>query len=195
VTALVRDYGLIIVFLAIALETSGLPLPGETTLVIAAVAASRGQYSIEWVIVVAAAAAITGDNIGYWLGRKLGRGFLQRYGVVRRFSDRVLPPAERFFGRHGGKSIFLARWFSGFRIAGAWVAGFAHMPWWRFVIWNALGGIFWAVTVSLVAYYSGHAAADAISRYGLIGGAVIAGLVVAGVLALHFWRRRVVEES
>ncbi len=194
-TGLIRDYGLIIVFLAIALETAGLPLPGETALVIAAVAASQGTYSIEWVIVIAAVAAIIGDNIGYWLGRKLGRGFLQRYGVVRRFSERVLPPAERFFRRHGGKSIFLARWFSGFRIAGAWIAGFAHMPWWRFFIWNALGGIAWAVTVSLVAFYAGHAAADATSRYGLIGGAVIAGLVIVAVVALHFWRRRVVEES
>ena len=194
-TGLIRDYGLIIVFLAIALETSGLPLPGETALVIAAVAASQGKYSIEAVIAVAAVAAILGDNVGYWLGRKLGRGFLQRYGVVRRFSERVLPPAEHFFGRHGGKSIFLARWFSGFRIAGAWVAGFAHMPWWRFFIWNALGGIAWAVTVSLVAFYAGHAAADAISRYGLIGGAVIAAVVVAAVLTLHFWRRRLVEES
>jgi membrane protein DedA with SNARE-associated domain len=195
VTGFVRDYGLIIVFLTIALETSGLPLPGETALVAAAVLASQGHFSIVTVIVVAAVAAIIGDNVGYWLGRKLGRGFLQRYEVVRRFSERVLPPAERFFQRHGGKSIFLARWFSGFRIAGAWIAGFAHMAWWRFFIWNALGGIAWAVTVSLVAYYAGHAAADAISRYGLIGGAVIAAVVVAGVLTLHFWRRRVVEES
>jgi membrane protein DedA with SNARE-associated domain len=195
VTGLVRDYGLIIVFLAIALETAGLPLPGETALVVAAVAASQGKYSIEWVITIAAAAAIIGDNIGYWLGRKLGRGFLQRYDVVRRFSERVLPPAERFFRRHGGKSIFFARWFSGFRIAGAWIAGFAHMPWWRFFIWNALGGIAWAVSVSLVAYYAGQAAADAIDHYGLIGGAVVAGLVIALVVAVHFWRRRVVEES
>jgi membrane protein DedA with SNARE-associated domain len=195
VTGLVRDYGLIIVFLAIALETSGLPLPGETTLIVAAVAASQGTYSIEAVIAVAAAAAIVGDNVGYWLGRKLGRGFLQRYGVVRRFSERVLPPAERFFRRHGGKAIFLARWFSGFRIAGAWIAGFARMEWWRFFIWNALGGIAWALTVSLVAYYAGRAAADAIGRYGLVGGAVIAGLVVAAALALRYWRRRVVEES
>jgi len=183
------------VFLTIGLETSGLPLPGETALVAAAVLASQGHFSIVSVIVVAAAAAIIGDNVGYWLGRKLGRGFLQRYGVVRRFSERVLPPAERFFRRHGGKSIFLARWFSGFRIAGAWIAGFAHMPWWRFFVWNALGGIAWAVTVSLIAYYAGHAAADAIGHYGLIGGAVIAGVIVAAVLALHVWRRRVVEES
>jgi membrane protein DedA with SNARE-associated domain len=195
VTGFIRDYGLIIVFLTIALETAGLPLPGETALVAAAVLASQGHFSIEAVIVIATLAAIIGDNIGYWLGRKLGRGFLQRYDVVRRFSDRVLPPTERFFRRHGGKAIFLARWFSGFRIAGAWIAGFAHMPWWRFFVWNAAGGIAWAVTVSLVGYYAGRAAADAISRYGLIGAGVIVALVVLGLGALHLWRRRVVEES
>jgi membrane protein DedA with SNARE-associated domain len=69
------------------------------------------------------------------------------------------------------------------------------MPWWRFFIWNALGGIAWALSVSLVAYYAGQAAADAIDHYGLIGGAVVAGLVIAAVVAVHFWRRRVVEES
>ncbi len=194
-TGFIRDYGLIIVFLTIALETAGLPLPGETALVAAAVLASQGHFSIEEVIVVATVAAIVGDNIGYWLGRKLGRGFLQRYDVVRRFSDRVLPPTERFFARHGGKAIFLARWFSGFRIAGAWIAGFAHMPWWRFFVWNAAGGIAWAVTVSLVGYYAGRAAADAISKYGLIGAGVIVALVVLALGALHLWRRRVVEES
>lgn len=194
-TGFVRDYGLIIVFLTIALETTGVPLPGETALVAAAVLASQGHFSIWSVIVVACAGAIIGDNVGYWLGRKLGRGFLQRYDIVRRFSERVLPPAERFFRRHGGKAIFLARWFSGFRIAGAWIAGFAHMPWWRFFLWNAAGGIAWAVTVSLIAYYAGHAAADAIGRYGLIGGAAIAVLILVVVVALHFWRRRMVEES
>lgn len=194
-TAFIRDYGLIVVFIVIALETAGVPLPGETALVAAAVLASQGHFAIEWVVVVAAAAAIIGDNGGYWAGRKLGRGFLQRYDVVRRFSDRVLPPAERFFRRHGGKAIFLARWFSGFRIAGAWIAGFAHMQWWRFFFWNAAGGIAWALAVSLAAYYAGRAAADAIGHYGLIGAGVIVVLGALFVGALHFWRRRVVEES
>ena len=194
-TGFVRDYGLIIVFLTIALETAGVPLPGETALVAAAVLASQGHLSIDGVIVVATLAAIIGDNVGYWLGRKLGRGFLQRYDVVRRFSDRVLPPTERFFRRHGGKAIFLARWFSGFRIAGAWIAGFAHMFWWRFFVWNAAGGIAWAVTVSLVGYYAGHAAADAISRYGLLGAGVIVVLALLAAGSIHLWRRRVVEES
>ena len=164
VTGFVRDYGLLIVFLAVGLETSGLPLPGETALVAAAVLASQGHFSVVSVIVVGAVAAILGDNLGYWLGRWLGRGFL-------------------------------ARWFSGFRIAGAWVAGFAHMSWWRFFFWNAAGGIAWATTVVLVAYYAGAAAADAFAHYGLLGGAVIVGLALIAVFGLHFWRRRVVEES
>jgi membrane protein DedA with SNARE-associated domain len=194
-TGFVRDYGLIIVFLTVALETSGVPLPGETAIIAAAILASQGHYAIGWVIVVASVAAIVGDNVGYWLGRWLGRSFLQSYGVVRRFSNRVLPPAERFFERHGGKAIFLARWFSGFRIAGAWLAGFAHMPWWRFFLWNAAGGIAWALSVSLIAYYSGRAAADAIAHYGLVAAIAIGVIVIAAAVGVHLWRRRVVEES
>jgi membrane protein DedA with SNARE-associated domain len=195
VTGFVDHYGLVGVFLIIALETAGVPLPGETALVAAAVFASQGHMSLVSLIVVASAAAIIGDNAGYWAGRKLGRGFLQRYGIIRRFSDRVLPSAERFFHKHGGKTIFLARWVSGLRVAGAWIAGFSRMPWWRFFLWNAAGGIVWAATVSLVAFYAGRAAADAIGRYGLIGGAIVVVLVGAAVVAVHFWRRRVVEEA
>ena len=189
VTSLIRDYGLVVVFLAIALETSGLPLPGETALVVAAVAASQGEYEIWQVLVVATVAAIVGDNVGYWLGRWLGRGFLQRYDVVRRFSDRVLPPTERFFQRHGGKAIFLARWFSGFRIAGAWAAGFARMTWWRFFVWNALGGIAWATSIGLAAYFLGNVAVTIIKDFGLVGLAVVV-LAAVGFWLLHRRRRR-----
>jgi membrane protein DedA with SNARE-associated domain len=195
VTSLLEHYGLVILGLVITAESAGVPLPGETALVAAAVLAARGHFSLAAVIVVASFAAIVGDNAGYWLGRTLGRGFLQRYTIVRRFSDRVLPPTERFFKRHGGKAIFAARWFSGFRVAGAWIAGFAHMPWWRFFFWNASGGITWAVTVAVVSYYAGRAAADAIGHYGLIGGAVVAALVVAALVGLHFWRARMVEDT
>jgi membrane protein DedA with SNARE-associated domain len=173
----------------------GIPLPGETALIAAAILAAQGHFSITSVIVVGATAAILGDNTGYWLGRELGRGFLQRYGVVRRFSDRVIPPAERFFEKHGGKAIFLARWFSGFRVAGAWIAGFSRMPWWRFFIWNASGGIVWAVTVSLVAYYAGEAAANAIGHYGLIGAGVVVVLVALILAGMYLWRRRMMDES
>jgi membrane protein DedA with SNARE-associated domain len=194
VTHFIEQYGLIVVFLLIAAESSGVPLPGETALVAAGVFAAKGHYSIVTVIIVAAAAAIVGDNIGYWLGRELGRGFLQRYAFIRRFSERVLPRAERFFEKHGGKAIFLARFTAGLRVAGAWIAGFARMPWWRFFAWNAAGGIAWATTVGLVAYYFGRAAADAIAQYGLIGAVIAVGGILLVLLGLHFWRKRMEEK-
>jgi membrane protein DedA with SNARE-associated domain len=192
VTHLLLQYGLVLLFAAVAIESAGVPIPGETTLIAAAFLArpEHHHYSLLSVIVVAAAGAIVGDNIGYWLGRELGRGFLQRFGYIRRFSERVLPRAERFFDRHGGKAIFLARFSAGIRVAGAWIAGFARMPWWRFFAWNAAGGIVWASTVGLVSYYFGTAAADAISKYGLIGAAIAVVGILLFLVGLHFWRKR-----
>ena len=189
-TQFVDHYGLAVVFVVVALETGGIPLPGETAIVAAAILASQRHFSIAEVVAVATAAAIVGDNAGYWAGRKLGRGFLQRYDVVRRFSDRVLPPAERFFKRHGGKAVFLARWTSGLRVAGAWIAGFAHMEWWRFFLWNASGGLVWAAAVSLIAFYFGRAAADAIGHYGLIAGSAVIAVAIAAWITFSVWRRR-----
>ena len=105
----------------------------------------------------------------------------------------MLPRAERFFRRHGGKAVFFARFIAGLRVTGAWMAGISHMPWWRFLGWNAAGGIVWAAAVALVAYYFGRAAADLISEYGLIGAGAVVGLaLVVGVL-VWLWRRRMEE--
>ena len=194
-TQFIADYGLLFLFAIVCLESAGLWLPGETALIAAAVYASKGHLSITGVIVVAAAAAIIGDNAGYWLGREGGRRLIYRYAVLRRFAERLLPQAERFFERHGGKAVFLARFFGGLRVTGAWMAGITRMTWWRFLFWNAAGGIVWAIGVGLLAYYAGKAADDALARYGVY--AAIAGgiLLVVFVAALHIWRRRVVEEN
>jgi membrane protein DedA with SNARE-associated domain len=101
-----------------------------------------------------------------------------------------MPPAERFFERHGGKAVFFARFFGGVRVTGAWMAGITKMSWWRFLFWNALGGIVWATGVGLVAYYAGRAVADTVARYGVYGGIAVAILFVLGIGALHVWRRR-----
>lgn len=191
--ALVQDYGLVLLFLFIAIESAGIPLPGETALVTAGVLAARGDFSIVAVIAVAASAAIVGDNIGYWAGRLGGRKLLQRWGWLERHASRVLPWSERFFKRHGAKTIFVGRFFAVLRVTAAWLAGVSKMHWWRFFFWNAAGGICWAVLVGLVAYYLGHAAAAAIGRYGLIGGGVIVVLLVVGALAFRFVRRRMLE--
>jgi membrane protein DedA with SNARE-associated domain len=195
VTHLVEHYGLLFLFGIVCLESAGLWLPGETALIAAGVYASKGHLSITGVIAVAAVAAIVGDNIGYWLGREVGRKLLYRYERLRRLADRVMPPAERFFQRHGGKAVFLARFFGGVRVTGAWMAGITRMTWWRFLGWNAAGGIVWAVGVGLVSFYAGKAAADAIARYGVYGGIAIGVAVVLVVTALHVWRRRAAVDS
>jgi membrane protein DedA with SNARE-associated domain len=193
VTQFIQDYGLLFLFGIVCLESAGAWLPGETALIAAAILASNGDLAIEGVILVAAGAAIVGDNIGYWLGRVAGRPLLYKWSVSARFADRVMPPAERFFERHGGKAVFLARFFGGVRVTGAWMAGIVRMEWWKFLFWNAAGGIVWAVAVGLIAYYGGHAAADAIEQYGLYGGIAVVVIVVVGLVAFHFLRRRVEE--
>jgi membrane protein DedA with SNARE-associated domain len=193
VSGLVHHYGLLALFLIVMLESGGVPLPGETALIAAGVFASKGKLDITAVIAVAAIAAIVGDNLGYWIGRTGGRRLLERWRRVSRFSEGALPWTEDFFRRHGPKTIFLARFFSILRVTAALMAGVSRMHWWTFFAWNAAGGICWALLVGLVSYYGGQAAADAISHYGLIGGAAIVALALAGLLGFHFWRKRLVE--
>jgi membrane protein DedA with SNARE-associated domain len=185
VTDLLISYGLVLLFALIAAESAGVPLPGETALIAAAILAERGHYSIVWVIVVAATAAIIGDNIGYWIGRTGGRALLERWGPVRRYAERALPPGERFFAKHGGKTVFIGRFVAVLRVTAAWLAGITHMPWWRFFLWNAAGGIVWATGVSLLAFYFGKAAADAVATYGVYALIVI---VVGAVIAFVIMR-------
>jgi membrane protein DedA with SNARE-associated domain len=192
-TSLVHHYGLIALFLIVMLESGGVPLPGETALVAAGVFASQGELKIVEVIAVAAAAAIIGDNLGYWAGRTGGRKLLERSKFLSRWMDRVLPWAEGFFHRHGAKTIFIGRFFSVLRVTAAWMAGVSRMQWLKFLAWNAAGGICWAVLVGLVAYYLGHAAADAISRYGLIGGVALVVLAALALVGFHFWKKRLLR--
>jgi membrane protein DedA with SNARE-associated domain len=191
------EWALLLLFALVALESFGLPLPGETALIACAVLASQGVLSIAAVIVVAIAAAIIGDNLGYWVARRGGRALLYRYRITRRYAESYLPRGERFFARHGGKAVFFGRFVALLRVTAAWTAGLSRMHWWRFFGWNAAGGIVWATLVGLVAYYLGDAAAKAINRYGLYaaGGAVV--FAAIGFLIVRRLERRVVgdEES
>jgi membrane protein DedA with SNARE-associated domain len=194
VTHFFTSNGLPLLFVVIMLESFGLPLPGETALIAFGVLASEGHYSIVTVIVLAAAAAIVGDNLGYWLiGRLGGRALFERWAWLRRYAERVLPAAERVMARHGAKTVFFGRFITVLRYTAAWVAGLGRMHWWKFLFWNAVGGICWAAAVGLVSYYAGHAAADAFGRYGLFAGAGIVGILVVVYLAFHLGRRRLEE--
>ena len=185
-TQFFTQYGLPLLAVAVMLESFGIPVPGESALIAFGVLASQGHYDIRWVIAVAAAGAIVGDNLGYWLiGRLGGRALLARWRWLRRYSERVLPRAEALMARHGGKTVFFGRFVSVLRTTVAWIAGLSRMNWWKFLFWNAAGGIVWAAAVALTAYYLGQATASAIQRYGLYAGAAVAGIIALGWVLLR----------
>jgi membrane protein DedA with SNARE-associated domain len=191
VTHLLISYGLVLLFAVVAAESAGVPLPGETALIAASILAAQGHYSIVSVIAVAASAAIVGDNTGYWIGRTGGRALLERWGPVRRYAERAIPPGERFFEKHGGKTVFIGRFVAVLRVTAAWLAGITHMTWWRFFLWNATGGIAWATGVSLLAYYFGKAAADAVQTYGVYALIAIVVAAVIGFFGMRLLKKRV----
>jgi len=185
-----ESYGLIVLFALVALESCGIPLPGETTLIAAAVLASSGRWNIVEVIAVAAAAAFIGDNAGYWIARKGGRPVIAKIPIARDSLPKLLPRGEVFFERHGPKTVVIGRFFAGLRVTVAWLAGLSHMEWKKFALYNALGGILWATAVGLGAYYFGQAVIDAITEYGLYAAIAIAVLVVAAFFGHRIWSRR-----
>ncbi len=175
---LVEVFGYPLLFLGVAAESSGIPVPGETALITAAVLASRGKLDIALVIPIAALGAIVGDNIGYLIGRKGGRWALERPGRFQRQRREVLVLGEPFFERHGPKAVFFGRFLLGLRVWASWLAGATKMHWRSFALWNALGGICWATAIGLLAYFLGNAAGNVVSTFGLYG---LVGVVLAAI--------------
>jgi membrane protein DedA with SNARE-associated domain len=166
----------------VGLESMGVPSPGETALILAAVLASQGKLQIWLVILIGVTSAIVGDNIGYLLGRRLGREVLSAPGPFQKHRVNALAAGDRFFVKHGSKAVFLGRWVALVRIAAAWLAGINKMKFSHFFFWNALGGITWGTTIALVGYWGGKKLADAISKYGLIAAVVF----VAAIAVVFF---------
>jgi membrane protein DedA with SNARE-associated domain len=181
---LISVAGYPLLFLLVMAESSGVPIPGETALIAAALLASRGKLSIELVIVIAAAGAITGDNIGYLIGRKGGRWLLERPGRFHRQRLNMLSTGEPFFERHGPKAVFFGRFVLGLRVWASWLAGATRMHWRVFALWNALGGITWATAVGLVAYFLGSSAGGVIETFGIYGLVAVLLAIVSGFV-LH----------
>jgi membrane protein DedA with SNARE-associated domain len=179
------NVGYSVVFALIAIETMGIPVPGETALIAAALLAHDGKMDIVPLIAIAAAAAILGDNVGFAIGRKGGRRLFMMPGPFHRQRLEGLAIGEPFFARHGPKAVFLGRWVAGLRIASAWLAGMNKMPWPRFLFWNALGGICWATSIGLGIYLLGHAFEDVIG----VGGIIAAGLVSGLLVGIFVWKR------
>lgn len=154
-------------FVLVMAESSGIPLPGETALIAAAIVASQGNLQIEFVIAIAALAAIVGDNMGYLISRKAR--LLERPGPFEARRRRTLEVAEPFFARRGPVAVFVGRWILGVRTWASWLAGASRMPWRSFAVWNAAGGITWATTIGLLAYFVGKTATSAVGAFGVFG--------------------------
>jgi len=153
---LITHYGYWAVFVLVAAESLGVPLPGETALIIAGTYAGTTHNLNPWLIfAVASAAAIIGDNIGFWIGDKGGYRLARRYGSKVRLDERKLKTARYLFDLHGTKVVFFGRFVSVLRTYAAFLAGTSRMRWRKFLPANAAGGIVWAGIYTALAYLAG----------------------------------------
>jgi membrane-associated protein len=149
-------YGYPVLFLGVLLENAGIPVPGETAVLMAGFLASAGHFNLVLVILITVTAAVLGDNIGFWLGHRWARPRLQQGRGFLFLTPRALQLAEGYFQRYGDWTVFFARFITGLRVVGALAAGTAGMPWRRFLLANAAGALAWATTMSLLGYFFGH---------------------------------------
>ena len=167
--------------LGILIESTGIPFPGEALLLAAAAWAAAGHHSIMLVILFGFLGATAGADFGYLLGYRGGRPFVERFGAILRIRPEHLARAELFFARHGDKAILGARFILGLRTWGSMLAGMARMPFWRFQVFSALGGLLWAVLIGSAGYLLGSnlGLLETIIRAVGIGGLVVIALIVA----------------
>src|SRR5256885_3137494 len=152
-------YGYPVLFVGVLLENAGIPVPGETAVLVAGFLASPAggaRFDLGWVIALTFAAAVLGDNLGFWLGRRLARPRLQRGRAFLLLTPQALRAAEGYFARYGTLTVFVARFVTGLRVVAALAAGTAAMPWGRFFLANAGGALAWASTVSLLGHFFGR---------------------------------------
>ncbi|MDE3202621.1 MAG: DedA family protein [Acidobacteriota bacterium] len=183
---LLHTYGYYAVFLLVGAESLGIPLPGETILITAALyAGSTHKLSVYGIFAVAAAAAIIGDNIGFWIGDKGGYRLVRRYGRYVRFDEAKVKVGRLVFDRHGGKVVFFGRFVSVLRTYAAFLAGTMKMHWRRFLPYNAAGGIVWAAVYSFVPYAVGSAVNKASHTLTIVLGALAAVVIVAAIVVVR----------
>ncbi len=190
------------VVLFIFIESTGIPFPGETMLLLASFyAATTGHLSLPGIIACAALGAIMGDNLGYYIGYTGGRKFVERFGRYVFVKTEHLDQAEKFFSKHGAKTVFFARFITLLRIWAAFLAGVNRMHWRTFLFYNAAGGIAWAALIGTLGYLGGlyfHDHFDQVSHVAHMIGWVGLGVGVLTVLAtiLFFkFRRRTTHEQ
>ena len=185
----VVQYGYWAVGVALLLENAGIPVPGETILLLASfLAYSEHDLQLVWIIVVGTAAATLGDNLGFTLGYYGGRPLLARYQSIFRIQKTTLERGDRLFARYGPVTVFFARFVFGMRIIAGPLAGVLQMPWKRFLLFNFLGAAVWVSVISTVGFFFGRHW-DRVEREVNQLDVVVA-IVVVLIAALLWWRNR-----
>lgn len=195
-THLLATYGYWIVLLFVAIESMGIPFPGETMLLAAAIYAGTTHHlQIPLVIAAAAAGAILGDNLGFWVGREGGYRLLRRFGHYIHLDERKLKLGQYLFMRHGGKVVFFGRFVAVLRAWAAFLAGTNRMPWSHFLVFNAAGGILWATIFGLGGYILGDNFSRIAGPAGTVLAVLAAGIIVVSLILLRRNQKRLEEEA
>ncbi|MDA3922841.1 MAG: DedA family protein [Salinisphaera sp.] len=190
ISQIITDYGPWAIFLLILIEDFGIPVPGETALISAALLASQGKLPIFWLLPAAWAGAVVGDNIGYAIGRFGGRRVVVRYGEKVGITDNRLDRIETFFARHGAVIVIVARFFVGLRQLNGIVAGIGYMPAARFMLFNAIGAALWVSVWGFGVYWFGSHFKHAVETLGPIGLYITGGVAAMAFVAWIIWRVR-----
>ncbi len=193
---LLSTYGYWAVLIFVAIESTGIPFPGETMLLAAAIYAGTTHHlALPIVIAAAAAGAILGDNLGFWVGREGGYRLLRRYGKYIRLDERKLKLGQYLFKKHGAKVVFFGRFVAVLRAWAAFLAGTNRMPWGRFLIFNAAGGILWAILYGIGGYLLGNNVHRLTGPVGIAFVVVAALLIIAGFVYLRRNEKRLEDEA
>jgi len=190
---LFAQYGYSVVFLGVFLENTGLPVPGETMLLAGAALAHYGPLKLQWVVLTAIGGATLGDNLGFFIGRRYGRGLVERYGRHIGFTPARLAQFDRFFQKHGGRTVFIARFITGLRVVGAVLAGASGLRWPMFLVYNAAGAVVWSTVIACAGYFLAYSW-DTLERWVGRSGLIAFALVVA-IGVITFLRARRKNES
>ncbi len=178
-------YGYWAVFFGVMLENAGVPVPGETILLVAGYFASTGEFHLGLVMLTAATGAVIGDNIGFAIGHHFGRNVLLRVGRFFFLTPKRFAYMENYFERHGNKTILVARFITGLRVFAALLAGASKMPWRIFLVFNVAGAILWSVCITMLGYLFGQSLPLLIKWVGRSGTVL---LISAVVIAVVVWR-------
>ncbi len=186
-------YGYWVVFFGVMLENAGLPVPGETILLIAGYFASTGRFNLALVMLIAGCGAVVGDNIGFAIGHRYGRGFLLRVGRYVFLTPKRFAHIENYFQKYGNKTILVARFITGLRVFAALLAGASNMRWRTFLAYNVAGAFLWSIVITSLGFFFGQSLPLLMKWVGRSGTIfLIVGVVITAV-SWRFYRHRVNE--